>query len=335
MTQTILAQEQINYTGRFDFTSPDGPIFAWSGCSVAISFRGSEIHAKLRPVLPEMDDNWVNITIDNQEPVPLRIHRTDSYVLASGLSNEAHTVVISKRTEALVGELQFMGFELPAGTELLPPPARPQRKLQIIGDSITAGYGNEAAGIEDGFKPSQENQYWAYGSITARNLNAELHITAWSGKGMYQNYGGERDVQMPELFLRTLPSSADSAWDLQSWIPDAVVINLGTNDFSVDSLDPVLYRHTYREFLGTIRNSYPNAYILCTIGPMNLKPVPYIQEIVNELQRTAGDKQIGFFAYPEQDIEANGIGGDWHPSLKTHASMAELLTRELRERLGW
>jgi lysophospholipase L1-like esterase len=334
MNTIVLAPNQINYTGRFDFTSPDGPICAWSGCSIAISFQGTEIHAKLGPVSPDLTDNWVNVVVDNQMPVALRINRVDSYVLASGLPNGAHTVMIMKRTEASVGELQFMGFELPEGAELLPPTSRPPHKLEIIGDSITAGYGNEAACIEDGFQPSQENQYLAYGSIAARNLNAELHIAAWSGKGMYQNFDGVRDIQIPELYMRTLPSRDDSAWDFQAWTPDAVVINLGTNDFSVDTLDPSLYQDTYKQFLSTIRSSYPDAYILCTIGPMNQKPEPYIQEVVDELKQ-AGDKQIGYFAYPLQDSEVNGLGGHWHPSLKTHASMAELLTKELRERLGW
>lgn len=151
---------------------------------------------------------------------------------------------------------------------------------------------------------------------------------------MYQNHGGGREELMPELFFRTLPSRPDSKWDLQSWIPDAIVINLGTNDFSGDSPKMNLYKDAYKNFLSALRTSYPTAYIICTIGTMISKPEPYIQEVVLELQYE-GDREMGYFGYPEQDIAANGIGGDWHPSLKTHASMAELLTKELRDRLEW
>ena len=41
---------------------------------------------------------------------------------------------------------------------------------------------------------------------------------------------------MPGYFLQTLGGKANSAdWDFKRWTPDAVVINLGTNDFGKDS----------------------------------------------------------------------------------------------------
>lgn len=333
-TEQIVDQEQVRYTGRFDFSHPEGPVFAWSGSSIAITFKGTEVLAKLKPVYSNMTDNWVNIVIDNQEPVPVKIDKENSYLLASNLANKVHTVEIFKRTEASVGELQFIGFELPEGVELLDPPARHERKIEIIGDSITAGYGNEAASIEDGFQPSQENHYLAYGPIAARNLNAELNVIAWSGKGMYQSYGGVRDIQMPELYLRTLPSRSDSSWDFQAWVPDVVVINLGTNDFSVDTIDPSQYVSAYRQFVELMRKNYPDAHIFCAIGPMNQKPVTCIEGIVNEWNQ-AGDERIHFVEFPPQNIEKNGVGGDWHPSLITHATMAELLVEEIKNKLGW
>lgn len=332
--EQIIDQEQVRYTGRFDFSHPEGPLFAWSGSSIAISFKGTEVNAKLKPVYSNMTDNWVNIVIDNQEPVPVKIDKENSFLLASSLANEVHTVEIIKRTEASVGELQFMGFELSEGAELLEPPSRHERKIEIIGDSITAGYGNEAASIEDSFQASQENQYLAYGSIAARNLYAELTVLAWSGKGMYQNYGGVRDIQMPELYLRTLPSRSASTWNFHVWVPDVVVINLGTNDFSVDTIDPSQYVSAYKQLVDQIRSNYPDAHIFCAIGPMNQKPAAYIEGIVNELSQTS-DKRIHFVEFPPQNIEKNGVGGDWHPSLITHAIMAELLVEEIKNKLGW
>lgn len=334
MLQPIIAQEQLKYTGRFDFSLPEGPLFAWSGSSIAIAFKGTEIRAKLRPADLGLTDNWVNIIIDDQEPIALRIDADKSYLLASDLADGKHTVEIFKRTEASVGELQFLGFELPEGSELLAPPARYARRIEIIGDSITAGYGNEAAGIEDGFQASQENHYMAYGPLAARSLNAELHVAAWSGKGMYQNYGGARDIQMPELYARTLPSRDDSAWDFHAWIPDAVVINLGTNDFSVDTLDPSQYVEAYTTLVDQIMANYPDAHIFCTIGPMNQQPAAYIEEIVRK-RNESGDVRISFLEYPPQDIEKHGVGGDWHPSLTTHAIMAKVLAAEIKKRLGW
>lgn len=34
-------------------------------------------------------------------------------------------------------------------------------------------------------------------------------------------------------------------------------------------------------------------------------------------------------------VEADGYGCDWHPSAKTNAKMADLLTAKLKTLLGW
>lgn len=330
----IISQRQVKYTGRFDFSNPEGPIFAWSGCSIAISFKGTSVSAKLKPVNPNMIDNWVNIIVDNNKSVPLNINEEKNYILASNLENNEHKVEIFKRTEALCGELQFMGFKLPEGAKLLAPPSTSERKIEIIGDSITCGYSNEATCVEDGFKESQENNYLTYGPITARNLSAELNIISWSGKGMYQNYDGVRDIEMPKLYLRTLPEREDSTWNFNSYTPSVVVINLGTNDFSVDTIDISKYVSTYKEFVTNLRKNYTKAHIFCTIGPMNQNPGEYVDKMVKEL-KNGGDEHIHYLEFEPQDIDVNGVGGDWHPSLKTHAIMAELLTEEIRKKLGW
>lgn len=330
----IVSQDEVRYTGRFDFHNPEGPVFAWSGTSICITFKGTGVSAWLKPVNADMKDNWVNIMIDKQEPVPVNINQDKNYILAAHLTDEEHTVEIFKRTEALCGELQFLGFELPQGAQLLAPPSHASRKIEFVGDSITCGYGNEAAGIEDGFQGSQENHYLAYAPMTARRLHAEFIVTAWSGKGMYQNYGGDRDIQIPELYERTLPERAESTWDFKAWIPEVVVINLGTNDFSVDTLDPSLYISAYKQFVERVRENYPEAHIFCTMGPLNQKPAAYLEDIVEEFHN-AGDHRMYFLEYEPQDIETNGVGGDWHPSLKTHAVMAERLTEEIKNQLGW
>jgi hypothetical protein len=61
---------------------------------------------------------------------------------ASNLPNTEHTLTLVKRTEASIGSCQFLGFEL--GGELLPAPARPARRIEVIGDSICCGTGDEA-----------------------------------------------------------------------------------------------------------------------------------------------------------------------------------------------
>ncbi len=319
------------YLGRFDFSDPAGPIFAWPGSSITVRFEGSGISADFNPINGQ--DNWLNIIIDSNESEPIRIDSRRTYVLASGLVPGVHQLTLYKRTEALYGEIQFQGFKLPSQCKILEPLPSSERKIEIIGDSISCGYSNEANWIADGSKGAQENNYLAYGAITARNLNADLVTLAWSGKGLYQNYGGDKVEVMPELYRRTLPGRKNR-WDFQAWTPDVVVINLGTNDFS-GAVNKKAFSDAYRSLVGSIRQNYPNAFIFCAIGPLNLKPGKYIRNIVKQFN-AGGDRDIVYLEFPRQDIRKNGIGGDnRHPSLKTHAAMAEQLTQEIRGKLGW
>ena len=51
--------------------------------------------------------------------------------------------------------------------------------------------------------------------------------------------------------------------------PQAVVINLGTNDISNNKGDPGMpFRDAYRGFVETVRAKYPDALIICMIGPL-------------------------------------------------------------------
>ena len=59
---------------------------------------------------------------------------------------------------------------------------------------------------------------------------------------------------MPALYDRALPEQPASVWDFSAWQPDAVVINLGTNDFSTEG-DPseAVFSAAYRAFLLHVR----------------------------------------------------------------------------------
>jgi len=43
---------------------------------------------------------------------------------------------------------------------------------------------------------------------------------------------------------------------------------------------------------------------------------------------------VYFVEFPQQD-GSTGYGEDWHPSIATHQLMAERLTAEIKNKLGW
>jgi len=323
----------ILYNGRFSTSDPAGPICAWSGSNVELNFSGTEVSATIKST----GENWFQAFIDGVGQTPFCVNNTTLTVkLASGLSNGNHHLLLWKRTEASQGEAQFLGFDFGSG-KLLSAPAPKERKIEFIGDSITCAYGNEGQSKEQSFTPKNENSYMSYAAITARNLNASANLIAWSGIGACRNYGGAAGPLIGERYLYTLPYS-NVKWDFKNYIPQVVVVNIGTNDYSTAIPENSVFISAYKDLINKVRSNYPNAHIFCAVGPMlwgtGLDTCrSNIQQIVNSFN-SSGDSKVYFIEFPQQD-GSNGYGEDWHPSIKTHELMADQLTKAIREKVGW
>lgn len=314
------------YIGRFD-TRAGAPRFAWPGSAVEVAFEGTEIAV----TLTDPGTNWFEVIVDGEHSRFGTEDGTHTYELATGLEPGRHELLLYRRTEPVWGVTRLEGFELSGGTYLPPPPA-PERRLALIGDSISAGYGNEGAGPYCDFTPETENHYLTYGAIAARELGAELHTTAWSGIGMFRNYEGTFENTMPDRFPRALPEDPDSVWDFSAFQPHAVLVNLGTNDFAAGDPGPG-YREAYEEFVEDLRAHYPNArlYLILTNGFWAAEDD--LNDIV-AVRADAGDDGVAVLKVEGSRVD-EGYGCQWHPSLETHARMAEVVVDALRRDLGW
>ncbi len=223
-----LASPAIHYLGRFDTRDPAGPRFAWPGSAIAATFRGTGIQV----TLSDTGTNYFVVVVDGGAPTVLATSGDNkTYTLASNLTNAQHTVMLTKRTESNVGVVQLLGIT-PQGGALVTSPAPFTRRIEYVGDSITCGYGDLGNGPNCPFSPGTEDETIAYGALTAAQLNAQQTAIAYSGKGMYREYGGSTNNQMPVLFELTLADDPTSTWGFSTPPPDVVVINLGTNDFA-------------------------------------------------------------------------------------------------------
>lgn len=321
----------VRFIGRTDASQAGQTRFAWSGSGVAFRFSGTDAAV-------EMDDpaHFFTLLVDGKlQPVLATASGKNKYTVAQGLPSGEHEVWLFRRTEASYGPTRFYGVDLGAGT-LLAPPAAAARKIEIIGDSITCGYGNEGADQYCNFSADTENHYLTYGAIAARDLGADLVTVAWSGKGVIYNYGDDKTDPLPSLYDRAIPTDSASAWDF-SWQPDVVVINLGTNDFSTGG-DPTDAEFTgaYQAFLAHLRGKYAQARIVALIptllsGSDLTTAKSYIEKAV-AARKAAGDAKVSALTL---SFTQDGWGCDWHPSLKTHASMGAALSTELKALMGW
>jgi hypothetical protein len=173
--------------------------------------------------------------------------------------------------------------------------------------------------------------------VAARAVDADASVLAGSGWGIYSDNGGNMANVMPALFSNTVGEQSAPAWTFAAK-PQAVVINLGTNDASAHNLTADKFKPAYAAFLTTIRSKYPDALILCAVGSMlsgtdRTNAIAYINELVTE-RGAQGDEKIKLLDLGTQDA-SKGTGCSWHPNVAEDARMAALLVAELESSLGW
>lgn len=227
-------------------------------------------------------------------------------------------------------------------------PARPHR-MEVIGDSITCGYGNEGVLNKDTFTTSQENPEEAYAVLTANALNADYQLVVWSGIGVITNWVPEdvneplEEILMPELYPyrdRRLCERLGlplAEWDTAQYEPELIVLHLGTNDDSYVRKIPerqAYFAEKYYAFLEEIHRKNPKAAILCTLGVLGQNLCEEEEKQTARFAAAHPDVRTAYLVLPEQD-EADGIGADFHPSKRTHQKTAALLTQKIKEFMNW
>ncbi|WP_439585742.1 SGNH/GDSL hydrolase family protein [Dyadobacter bucti] len=320
--------ESISYTGRFDFSDRAKPRFMYSACAISAGFTGTSIAIKMR------DDslrNWFNVRIDDQL---FKFESADSsgvYQLAQDLPDKEHRITISRRTESHGGNTTFEGFIIDSGKSLfrLPPLTR---TVEIIGNSLTCGYGNEGKSREEHFKYETENADLAYGALVAKALNANYVAVCRSGIGMHQAYGGDKDFVQPKLYDEIVAGSK-AQWNYAANQPDVVLIELGANDL-VKTLDSALFVNDYIAFVKKLRSQYYKADIICAAGPnlpgdRSLAFQSYVRSVQAQFATT--DKKVHYFDFGTIDAH----GSDWHQNLKEHRQMADALLPFIKKLKNW
>jgi lysophospholipase L1-like esterase len=324
----------VRWVGRVDTTTPTAPNFGWSGTGFIAQFSGTGLSAAIS-VTDSTEIYYFKSVIDGAPQTAFMVPSPGgTYVLASGLAAGTHTVELYRQTEGGEGTATLTGLTVADGT-LLDPPSGPARLIEVVGDSITCGYGTLGALADTDCFPT-ESVWDAWGSVAARSLGAEVSTICASGRGVVQNYDGSTIGTVPLLYPLTLANSDTPVWDFHIQ-PDVVVINLGTND--VNKGDPgTAFTQTYQTFLQTIRANYPDAYIIAIIGPLlsggNLTLIEgYIQAAV-QAQNAAGDSRVEFFDQI-QSQPTSAFACQYHPNPTEQTLMGTQVATEIAAKLGW
>jgi lysophospholipase L1-like esterase len=326
----------IQYYGRFDFSNPKKVVFDWPGVRISAKFEGTSCIVRLND-----ESNEYSVVVDNYAPRLLIKDSNNQFIAAKGLTETIpHKITIHKRTESLFGKGEFEGLILDKGKKLLVPDKRPERRIEFIGNSITCGYGVEADSSDCHFSAGTENANLSYASIASRELNADYSLIAYSGRGVVRNYGDSNKTSvdpMPALYDRICFNDSSSKWNFSKWIPQAVVINLGTNDFSTMPYpDKNVFQTAYQNLIDRIRNLYHGVNIFCLCGPMIEEPcLSYIKEVVKLDQDKKRDKDVFFIEIPRSIMTDNDWGCDMHPNMRGMIKIANIIADEIKARMYW
>lgn len=236
----------------------------------------------------------------------------NTLTLASFTEGAVHNIKLIKQTEAhcslcTVKSLEFTGYfdEKPADKEIY---------IEVIGDSITVGYGNLIkSGESNAGQPINQDATQAYSYLIAEKLNADVSLICVSGMGIAKGYR---------------PQTADTFFKAQSYyrdvnaeftperIPDAVVINLGTNDATKKAEFSDLKTKTIA-LINLVRAKYgKDVPIVWAHGMMGEGRWMEINMILQGQFKGESSKIY------HVEMPRNNEGGGGHPGLSAHESAA-------------
>lgn len=325
----------VRYLGR---VNPATKELTWPGTGISFTFTGSSATIGLSSVT---GTNSADLIIDGGAPIVISNVAGTSISTPAGLAYGTHTVQLRKRSEALYGSI-FLGSVTTDGT--LGVDKAPTHQIEIIGDSITVGYGLDGVGPSCTNSAAVEDNPLTYEALAANALNADYNVIAWSGKGVVRNIDDTASPLIPELWTRYGANDADNSYTFpSSWMPQAVVINLGTNDFSYlntrQPIDPATYQAGIVKFVQTIQTHYPNAQFFLLSSPMLSDSYPTAADAQHTTESNAlkaAVVQIGAKAhFVDWPTQGSDVGCDYHPNAATHAAEGKVLAAAISAALGW
>lgn len=360
----VTLQETAYYKihGRTDETQEALPLF-FNGSGVEVNVTGSELWIDL-DVDFDTHEPWIWTALNGAfMSRQMLLSGTYSLCLFRGMSPDTVKNVrffreLQAMSEDNACRILIKGFR--SDGSFLPVKDRPF-KLEFIGDSITSGEGTYGAREDTDWLSMYMSASRNYARMVSDALNAEYRLISQGGWGVLCSWDNDPRHNLPSRYEKICgPASgekneqlgAGKSYDFQSWIPDAVIVNLGTNDASAfeqpEWKDPVTGRTfkqhkepdgTYRrediarfqqaviDFLSMLRRNNPTSHIVWTYGMLGYDLTFAITDAMNTYQKTAGDRNIAFLQLPNTtDLT---IGSHAHPGEKSHARAAQVIIEYL------
>lgn len=238
-------------------------------------------------------------------------------------------------------------------------------KLEFIGDSITSGEGTYGATTDTDWIPMYMSSSRHYATIIEKAMEADVRIISQGGFGVYIGWDNDLRHKVPDVYEPVCGLAfgkfnesigAREKNDFEDWKPDAIIVNLGTNDttaFSTPPLDVPGYGicKMHRDenggfnkddikkvtdaiyaFLKVLRDCNPESHIVWAFGMLGDELSPYIINTIAEYKENEKDDNVAFLALPNTTEET--YGAHMHPGYKAHQAAAAVLGQYLSNKFN-
>ncbi|MGN0321487.1 MAG: GDSL-type esterase/lipase family protein [Oliverpabstia sp.] len=275
-----LDRKELNYSGRIDMRNPAKPEFVFPVSSLHFRFFGKAASVRVM----NRCCYWKNVLGAIVDGAQKRFDLNDSGETVISLVDEElegeHDVLIFKRMDSC-HEIVLEELELSEGSRLLPAPEKPKRRIEVYGDSVSAGEVSEAVHYIGKVDPEHNgefsNSWYSYAWMTARKLHAEIHDIAQGGIALMDGTGwfnAPDYIGMETAWdkIHYNPQFGEAVdWDFSRYTPQVVIVAIGQNDSNPQDYmkedynceKAVLWRKKYKEFIEKLRRQYPDAQIVC------------------------------------------------------------------------
>lgn len=341
MKKIELDRKELIYNGRIDRRSPQKPEFIFPASSVHFRFRGRKavLTVENRNVYW---NNYAGAVVDGKQRKWLLEKEGKTRIALVDEENAGeHDILFFKRQDCC-HEMVLCALELSEDGALLAHPAVPERKIEVYGDSVSAGEVSEAVDFTGKEDPEHNGEYsnswYSYAWMTARKLNARIHDIAQGGIALMDKTGWFHEpdgIGMESVWdkLHYEPKLGETApWDFSEYVPDGVIVAIGQNDSHPEDYMKEdancersrLWKRKYKNFLENLRKRYPEAYIVCCTTLLNHDRS--WDDGIGEVCGKMGDERISHYIF-----RRNGKGTPGHLRIGEAEEMAEELAAYMEE----
>lgn len=352
-------ENKLKYIGR-TYIKDDSLYMNFSGSGIMLYANTDKLILNVRGT--KYNDNngcpYISILIDDIR-YDYAINE-ELKIITMNLPYGKHYIKILKRTESSVS---FVKIEKIIVDDFLKIEKEDKLKIEFYGDSITCGYGSIGDDPLQGFTTSTESFLDSYAYLTTKILNAHYSAVCVSGFPIYKSrwnegFPIESVADMISICDYSEDLTFDTAikWDNNKYIPDIVVVNLGTNDCSyytegehwvdelvkiygsfqnvlkceefINKLKPL--KNKVKSFLDDLFNLYPNVKVIWATGMIYMDK--HVIDMLGEALDEYSNNNLFKFKFTSLD-KSKDFGTNWHPGKTMHKDAALELVQFIKDHI--